>query len=139
ISDLYPISRRGAVLAWFYLALPLGVAIGYAMGGFIASHWGWRVAFYAVTPPGLLLGAVSFLMRDPPRGKDAQKALRARWKDYRVLLHNRSYLLDCGGMAALAFAIGGISYFMPAYLVYRHAGDLSKVNIIFGIILAIAG
>ena len=28
ISDLYPVSRRGAVLAWFYAAIPVGSALG---------------------------------------------------------------------------------------------------------------
>src|SRR4051812_10302865 len=38
ISDLYPIERRGRVLAWFYLAIPVGSALGYALGGWIASR-----------------------------------------------------------------------------------------------------
>ena len=32
ISDLYPIQRRGTVLAWFYMAIPVGSALGFAIG-----------------------------------------------------------------------------------------------------------
>jgi MFS family permease len=138
IADLYPVSRRGAVLSWFYIALPLGVALGYMLGGFIGEHWGWRFAFYAVVPPGLMLGSVALFMRDPRRGR-AVSASPIRIKDYLILLKTPSYVLDCGAMAALAFAIGGISYFMPRYLVYREAGSLFSANLIFGIMLAIGG
>src|SRR5690348_11630286 len=50
ISDLYPVARRGAVLAWFYAAIPVGSALGFVIGGVIAKHFGWRVAFYVVVP-----------------------------------------------------------------------------------------
>ena len=68
IADLYPLERRGQVLSWFYMAIPVGSAIGYALGGWMATRWGWRWAFYAVTRPGLLLGAVQlFHARPGPR------------------------------------------------------------------------
>ncbi|MGH7178819.1 MAG: spinster family MFS transporter, partial [Tepidisphaeraceae bacterium] len=139
ISDLYPVSRRGAVLSWFYLAIPVGSAIGYSVGGLIAPHLGWRWAFYIVTPPGLLLGILALLMRDPPRGHaDAVVSSRAKITDYLALLRNRSYLYDTLGMAAMTFAIGGISYWMPRYLAQvRHQPPSSKV--IFGAVVVVAG
>src|SRR5437899_12365 len=70
ISDLYPVARRGSVLAWFYAAIPVGSALGYVIGGLVATATGdWRWAFYLVLPPGLVLGAWCFFMRDPPRGQ----------------------------------------------------------------------
>ena len=148
ISDFYPVKRRGSVLAWFYMAIPVGSALGYGLGGLLASRFGWRSAFYAVVPPGLLLGALCFFMPEPPRGQaDAVKgtsetkasAHRARGRDYLTLLKTRSYVLDCLGMAAMTFAIGGISYWMPAYLVWRGAGTLGQVNMIFGGVTVAAG
>lgn len=75
ISDLYPVERRGTVLAWFYMAIPVGSAFGYAFGGWMGSHGeklfnhsGWRMAFFLVVIPGLLLGAWSFLRKEPQRG-----------------------------------------------------------------------
>lgn len=142
IADLFPVQRRGAVLAWFYMAIPVGSALGYGIGGFIAQHWGWRWAFMAVVPPGLLLGALALLMRDPPRGaadRVRTDHYKPKWADYALLLKIPSYLLDTAGMVALTFAIGGISFWMPAYLVYRKAGSLGDVNMIFGVITAVAG
>src|SRR5437868_3618948 len=65
IADLYPLSTRGRVLAWFYVAIPVGSALGYAFGGKIADLLGWRWAFYLVVPPGLLLAACCFFMHEP--------------------------------------------------------------------------
>ncbi len=199
IADLYPLRRRGAVLAWFYAAIPVGSALGYALGGFLALHFGWRWAFLGVVAPGLLLGVLCLFRRDqnrhatgshrrpgpqigdlairhaddptlPPPGEQGGAALfpaeqapahpreskanapihpapdvpapargRLSLADYRTLLSNPSYLLDTAGMTALTFAIGGISYWMPAYLVARRAGDLATVNMRFGAIVVVAG
>ena len=144
ISDLDPVSRRGAVLSGFYMAMPVGSALGYALGGFIAQRWGWRMAFYAVVPPGILLGVWALLMRAPPRGHAertaAAPARQAGWRDYGILLKTPSYVLDSLGMTAMTFAIGGISFWMPRYLhQYRNAGTLEQVNIVFGGITVIAG
>ena len=76
ISDLYPVQQRGRVLAWFYMAIPVGSALGYVLGGWVAGsgigEWGarafganpesWRWAFYLLMPPGILLGLWSLFM-----------------------------------------------------------------------------
>jgi MFS family permease len=143
ISDFYPIARRGAVLSWFYMAIPVGSALGYVAGGLIGSALGWRAAFFAVVPPGVILGLLCFLRRDPRRGAVdlAQPPRRqAELRDYAVLLRTPSYLLDTAGMAAMTFAIGGISYWMPRWVAQtRHAGELGRVNLIFGAITVATG
>src|SRR6202011_2201804 len=65
LADLFPLSTRGRVMALFCTAIPVGSALGYVLGGWINEHLGWRWAFYVVTPPGLLLGLLCFLQRDP--------------------------------------------------------------------------
>src|SRR5258706_9007483 len=83
ICDFYPIKIGGQVLAWFYMAIPVGSALGYVIGGAVArssigelgARWfgihaeSWRWAFYLVVIPGLVLGVASFFMREPPRGQ----------------------------------------------------------------------
>lgn len=142
ISDFFPVARRGTVLAWFYVAIPVGSALGYVIGGQIASipALGWRWAFYIVTVPGILLGIWSLFMRDPPRGKadgDVPHGLPKR-QDYLALARIPSYVLNTLAIAAMTFAIGGISFWMPQYLVKaRHLPDSSKT--IFGGITVVAG
>ncbi len=73
ISDLYPPEKRGQVLAWFFMAIPVGAALGYAFGGLVNAHLGWRWAFYMVAPPGLLLALFCGFMKDPRARKRRQR------------------------------------------------------------------
>jgi len=122
ISDLFPVDRRGGVLAWFYMAIPVGSALGYAIGGAMAEAFGWRSAFYVVVPPGVLLGLLCLLMRDPPRGAaDRVESHIPKPRDVAVLLDIPSFVLNTLAMTAMTFAFGGVATWMPTYLYEREA------------------
>jgi MFS family permease len=140
ISDLYPVAVRGKVLAWFYVAIPVGSALGYILGGLFATRQHWHWAFILTLPPGLLLAAFCFFMREPPRGSsDAVEARRATWADYLSLLRIPSYVLNCLAMTAMTFAIGGIGFWMPRYLIEERHIAPETANSVFGGILVVAG
>jgi len=145
ISDLYPVSVRGRVLSYFYLAIPVGSALGYALGGQVAeSSLGWRWAFYLVVPPGMLLGILCFWMRDLGRGAADPAAAPVKTvgvRQYAVLWRTPSFVLDTLGMAAMTFAIMGVAYWMPDYLEQRHVSGFWGLTprLIFGGITALAG
>lgn len=146
LSDFYPVKSRGRVLSWFYMALPVGTALGYVFGELVAkSNLGWRWAFFFVVPPGLLLGFWSLAMRDPPRGlADAAKpgvARTVRLADYLQLLKTPSYVLCTLGMTAMTFAMGGIATWMPYYLTKLGpvAGLTSNPVSLFGGLTCVAG
>src|SRR5262245_48543642 len=142
ISDLYPIRERGRVLAWFYVAIPVGGALGYALGEIVAGLASWHWALFVVVPPGLMLGAVCFCMGEPPRGRaDAvgtSRQHKAGVRDYLALFRIPSYNLNTAGMTAMTFAIGGLSFWMADYLDHRPDAGKGALTI-FGIITASAG
>jgi MFS family permease len=153
ISDLYPKERRGRILAWFYAAIPFGGALGYAIGdGVLKATGSWRVAFYLVVPPGLLLGLWCFLMREPRRGQSEDIASpqhkqgieiqqREHWSDYLVLLKTPSYVLNTLGMTAMTFAMGGLAFWAPGYFAERGAAPLFGIHptTAFGAMTALTG
>ncbi|MDX2116670.1 MAG: MFS transporter [Planctomycetota bacterium] len=149
IADLYPLERRGQVLAWFYVAIPVGSALGYVLGGVMSKAFTWHWAFLVTLPPGVLLGVLCFLRRDPPRGgaeRVAPTKKGATWADYRSLLGTRSYVLNVAAMTAFTFAIGGISFWAPSYFYDQRGffldegpGGLTKVSTIFGGITVVSG
>jgi MFS family permease len=150
ISDLYPVEKRGSKMALFYVAIPVGSALGYVTGGLVTAwadqNWGelrdnWRYAFYVVVPFGLVLGLWCFRMKDPPRGFADSGAVdrKATWDDYLAVLKTPSYLLTTLGMTAMTFAMGGMAFWMPRYAVMRGMGDLADVNVRFGIVVVVSG
>ena len=140
ISDLFPIETRGRVMAIFCSAIPVGSALGYVIGGLIGVHLGWRWAFYLVAPPGLLLGLLCFRQRDPRVAADnlVQKSPRRSIRDYVNLFRTRSYLINCVAQTLMTFVTGGLGFWVPAYLRYRHqSSDVGMT--IFGLITVVAG
>ncbi len=140
LSDLFPIETRGRIMAIFCAAIPVGSALGYVIGGLIGTHLGWRWAFYLVAPPGLLLGLLCFWQRDPRVAAHdlAQKSQRRSMGDYLNLFRTRSYLINCIAMTLMTFVQGGLGFWVPAYLRYRHQSPAVGVTI-FGLFLVVAG
>jgi MFS transporter, Spinster family, sphingosine-1-phosphate transporter len=147
IADLYPLKTRGRVLAWFYVAIPVGSALGYAFGGKVADYLGWRWAFYLVLPPGLLLAGFCFLMRDP-RAKASSAGIHTRPKirDYINLVRIPSYMINTAAMTVMTFAIGGFSAWLPDYIFLDRGTEFSpsenllgNIDLTFGAITASAG
>src|SRR5207237_3398316 len=53
IADSFPLSIRGRVMSYFYVAIPVGSAIGSAIGGFVAAHLSWLTAIFLAARSGL--------------------------------------------------------------------------------------
>src|SRR5216110_1748036 len=140
LSDLFPIEKRGRIMAIFCAAIPVGSALGYVIGGSIGAHLGWRWAFYLVAPPGLLLGLLCFWQRDPRVVGDqlVQRSARRSIRDYLDLFRTRSYLINCIAMTLMTFVTGGLGFWVPAYLRFRNQSPEAGMTI-FGLITVVAG
>ena len=140
LADLFPIETRGRIMAIFYTAIPVGSALGYVIGGMVGTHLGWRWAFYLVTPPGLLLGFLCLLQRDPRGGADraVQQSRRRGLRDYVNLFRTRSYLINCVAQTLMTFVTGGLGFWVSAYLRYRNQSPEVGTTI-FGLITVVAG
>ncbi|HUK99778.1 MAG TPA: MFS transporter [Nitrospirota bacterium] len=142
LADYFPIKMRGRVLSYFYIAIPVGSAIGYVLGGILGHNFGWHAAFLIVGMPGLLLAIPIWLLHEPIRGGKelTSKALVSETgKNYVALFTNRSFILNTLAMAAMTFAIGGLAQWVPTFLYREHGLDVEKANTIFGGITVLAG
>lgn len=139
IADLFPEAKRGRILGVFYLAIPVGTALGYLVGGPIGDAHGWRAPFYLAGAPGLLLAlAISFLP-EPPRGIQDSIPETAERKSFEGLLHNKAFWTATLGMAFMTFALGGIAVWMPTFLVRERGYSVGAAGTMFGLILAFDG
>ena len=123
LSDMYPESIRGKVMSWFYLAIPVGSALGFVVGGMVAdTAWGWPGAFQVVVLPGLILGSLCLLMKEPPRPKLSADHVRESWGSIlRELKGIRSFVMCCAGMTCTTFVLGGVAAWTPYYIFEREA------------------
>ncbi|HVU36410.1 MAG TPA: MFS transporter [Opitutaceae bacterium] len=140
ISDLFPRARRNNAISVFYLAIPVGSALGYVIGGTIAAHWGWRAAFEWVGYPGLALAGLLLVLREPRRGAsdDTPAGEQVRgWRSYAALVRLPRYLLVVAGYAAQTFALGGFAAWAPTFLIRIHHLSNEAANHFFG--AAVAG
>ncbi|MFA7059562.1 MAG: MFS transporter [Pedobacter sp.] len=142
ISDFFPKERRGQILAWFYVAIPVGSALGYLLGGVLGQNYGWHAAFMLVGIPGLLLAIPISLMRTPPRGGEDASPQSEKGNisaGYAALFRNRSFVFNTLAMAAMTFSIGGLSQWIPSFLYRIHSLDVAKGNTLFGATTVLAG
>lgn len=143
IADLYPLQRRGAVLAWFYAAIPVGTAIGYSVGTTVAARTdSWQWPFYSVVPWGVALGLWALFRPEPPRGLSDRVGAKRTMSlaDIGILFKARSYLFNLAGMTAMTFALGGISFWIRTYVnEYRGLNDEAATGTTFGAIVVVTG
>ena len=139
VADLFPESKRGRVLGIFYLAIPVGFALGYLIGGYFGTHFGWRTPFYIAGAPGFLLGAVMLFMPEPERGRfDSLQETPERGRVL-GLARNPAFLTATLGMAMMTFAQGGLLVWMPTFLSRMRGYTLGQANKLFGLIIATDG
>jgi predicted MFS family arabinose efflux permease len=142
VADYFSREQRGRILSLFYVAIPVGSAIGYLLGGVLGEKFGWHAAFMMVGLPGLLLAVPIWLLRTPPRGgDDAVPSVQAerKFSGYATLYRNRSFIWNTIAMAAMTFAIGGLAQWIPSFLYRVHSVGVAKGNMIFGATTVLAG
>ena len=125
LLDLFPREQRARLMSAFYLAIPLGSAIGLKLGSYIATHYNWHLAFFVVGLPSLAAALLALILPEPVRGASeaidvdrlrAHERAGASREDYLDLMVNSSYTYAVFGMAAYTFAIGGMLVWVPNYL-----------------------
>ncbi len=142
ISDLYPPAARNRILTLFYVAIPVGSAIGFSVGGLLGASYGWRVAFLACALPGLLVAALALWIREPTRGAFDHDAGEAppRWPDaLRALARNREYVITVAGYTAVTFASGALADWFPAFLARQRGMGIGEAGSLIGTAAVVGG
>jgi MFS family permease len=139
VADLFPQSKRGRVLGVFYLAIPVGFALGYLIGGYFGTHYGWRTPFYIAGVPGFLLAALMLFIPEPERGRFDSTRETPERGTVLGLTRNPAFIAATLGMAMMTFAQGGLLVWMPTFLSRMRGYSLLDANQLFGYIIAVDG
>ena len=151
ISGLYPNEKRARMIGIWNASIPLGTAIGVALGGIIASHWGWKHAFGIVAFPGMIIAVLFFFIKDYKTidlsltdqvyGKRKMKASDILGE----FLHKPSLIFTYFGMASVIFVTTSIITWLPRYfnetqmLTDRAAGIKASLVMVLAIVGAPVG
>ena len=136
LAEHYPNKKHAWILGLFGLALPLGSALGYMLGGIIGHTMGWRFAFMLVSVPGIFLALITYFLPDKARQSCSPKP---GWEDYRLLLQNKSFLYVCLIQTSVTFLMGGLSAWAPTYF-YRYLRlNTAQAGTWFGILVIVCG
>jgi len=139
VADMFPENQRGRVMGIFYLAIPVGTALGYVIGGILGPAYGWRVPFYVGAAPGVLLAFLLLFIPEPPLGLfDPEEKTPSR-DTLKGLAKNPAFLTASLGMAMMTFALGGLQVWMPTFLHRVHGYTLGQANQLFGLSIAVNG
>jgi predicted MFS family arabinose efflux permease len=140
LSDFYPERERNRILTIFYLAIPVGAALGYLAGGELGSRLGWRQPFFLCAIPGLIIAALySWIGSEPERGASDHIRATHNRATFRGLFSNAAFLTATFGLAMLTFAMGGISAWVPTFL-HRFSGlSVANASLVVGGITVIDG
>ena len=139
LSDLFPENIRGRVMGFFYLATPVGSALGYIIGGYLGQRYGWRAPFMVSALPGLLLAFGLLALREPVRGASDHLADSVERGSVRGLFRNKAYWTITLGAAMMTFAIGGLQVWMPTFLTRVRHVPLDHANTVFGGMTVVSG
>jgi MFS family permease len=125
ISAMYPMEKRSRMMGLWNASIPLGSAIGVALGGIIAARWGWKHAFGLVAIPGFVIGVLFFfLARDYRTVKLERPATKTRAarrmfvrEIVRDMVHTPSLLLTYVAFAGNTFLTSAYLIWLPSYFV----------------------
>ncbi len=112
IDDITPPEKKGKTLAIFFLAVPVGSACGYLLGGILQEAWGWREAFFVAGGPGVALALLCLLIDEPARHPQPKMAKGATATLAKIRLYRRAVFGYCAHTAA----IGAFAFWGPAFL-----------------------
>jgi predicted MFS family arabinose efflux permease len=143
LSDYYPAKERGRAMAIYSTGVYLGILIGFIVGGWVNEHYGWRIAFFAVGLPGLLVALiVKFTIREPIRGiADGIKIKTSvTFKEtLSILWALKSFRFFALASGLTAFCSYGIGNFLPSFLIRSHGFETTQVGISLAITAGLGG
>jgi MFS transporter, Spinster family, sphingosine-1-phosphate transporter len=149
LADCFTRAARGRVYAVLNMAIPVGAALGYIVGGLVSVHFGWRAAFFVAGVPGLVLALTVLRLPDPPRGsQETHAAVRPRaaahvgrdpFTVYWELLRRWPFMVVVLGYAAYTFALGGLAFWMPTFLERVRHVPAAQATTGFGAIVIVTG
>ncbi len=144
ISDYFPANVRSTALGIYSLGIPFGIMFGLFAGGWINEYFGWRIAFFVVGIPGIILAIIfRFTVQEPKRGhaegRTDTKEQPSIMETAKYLLSKKSFRHLAFGASLAAFVGYGAITWLPSFFQRSYGMQTGDVGWYLGLILGIPG
>jgi MFS family permease len=145
LSDYFPKDQRGRVMSIWGVGSTIGIAVGFAGGGYIADKFGWRSAFFFAAIPGILFALLAFGLREPLRGSVEERGPAvAQTRDANLnaflgLMRIPTLRATILSQTALYFVLASNAFWLPTLLVRRFDMSVSQAGLFAGVVLVLGG
>ena len=145
LSDSFHKDQRPRVMAIWDAGSAVGIAVGFAGGGAIASAFGWRAAFLCTALPGLVLAILAFTMREPLRGASERAGPKvehlreAGWAGYQKLIRIPTLRATILARTSLYFVLAAAAFWLPTLLGRRFGMTVGQAGLFSGVVLVLGG
>jgi len=148
ISGLYPQEKRSQIMGIWNASIPLGSAVGIAIGGVVATHWGWRHAFGLVALPGLIVAILFFFVKDYKtvdlsksvgEGSGAAQRVKMGAGDiFREFIRTPSLIFTYFGFAGMTFVTVSLMTWLPTFFHRVHGLPEDQAGMKAGLVMVLA-
>ena len=143
LGDYFRKEGRARAMSIWAAGTAVGIAVGFAGGGIVASRLGWRTAFYMTAVPGLVFAVLAFGLREPLRGAaealgpQTRAAAPITWRTFARLLEIPTLRATIAAETALFFVLGGAAFWLPTYLSRRFGLGTGAAGTLAGGVLVV--
>ena len=145
MSDWFPKEQRARVMSLWGAGSTIGIALGYAGGGYIADALGWRAAFFIAGIPGLVLAFLAFQMREPLRGAVEKagpavaRTAEASFRTFLDLLKIPTLRATIISQTLLFFVLASNAFWLPTVLQRRFEMSSTRAGLLSGAVIVVGG
>ncbi|MDJ0534016.1 MAG: MFS transporter [Xenococcaceae cyanobacterium MO_207.B15] len=117
--DFAPRQHRGKIIGYMNLAVPMGMSIGPALGGFLQASLGYKVLFLVCASCGILALLLGSRLRDKMNRKtvgDRLTKLIESTRSFQELTHNSALVTPAVVLFLVGSVFGTLVAFLPLYV-----------------------
>ena len=164
ITDYFRKERLATAISVYSMGIYIGAGLAYLLGGLVigfassqemyelpivGATRSWQLIFFLIGLPGIFLALLLYTVKEPVRrgrqlmpagnGKVKATSLPARQVWNYILANKATFICHNVGFGLIALSTNAGGSWNPAYFQRSHGWQISKIGIVMGAILAIAG
>jgi len=139
LSDYFPPRVRATVQAIYSSGIAIGAGLAFFLGGWLGQYYGWRVAFYALGFPGIVIALLVYMLREEPRGTTEVVTTRYTANDWKILFKSIPLRYHYLGYGFFGLAANNLSFWGATFVTRVYKLDLLTIGKWGGLLTLIAG